>query len=246
MIVLALDTSHPRGSAAVARTGVETASVTLPEDGSHMVGLGPAVDRLLAGAGLAVGDVDRIALVIGPGSFTGLRIGLAFAKGLALGGSADLVCMGTLDLLAAAADGGATYLCPMIDARKDQVYGALYRRRAASTADATVVPPPVVPACAADPAAFVQRVVGVAGAETVAYFGTGALRYRDVIAAQSPDAVFPDVALTYPSARLLAELAPGLVPLTAEETGALEPTYLRPTDAVFQKLKRIDERTHHD
>ena len=82
MVILAVDTSLQVGSVALARDGTVLGTERFDEPSSHLVALGGAVERLLAAAGLAASDVARVAVVTGPGSFTGLRIGLAFAKGL--------------------------------------------------------------------------------------------------------------------------------------------------------------------
>ena len=82
MVVVAVDTSHTSGSAALARNGRFVAGDRFGDGASHLVSLGATVDGLLADQGLAPQDIERVALVAGPGSFTGLRIALAWVKGL--------------------------------------------------------------------------------------------------------------------------------------------------------------------
>ena len=81
---LGIDTAGPHGGVALARDGATVAAEALPP-GGHSSGLAPAVGRVLAAAGIALGDLTGIAVSEGPGSFTGLRIGLAWAKGAAMG-----------------------------------------------------------------------------------------------------------------------------------------------------------------
>ncbi|MGE5175062.1 MAG: tRNA (adenosine(37)-N6)-threonylcarbamoyltransferase complex dimerization subunit type 1 TsaB [Hyphomicrobiales bacterium] len=88
--ILGIDTAGPRGGIALAREGRAVASAPLAP-GGHSGRLAPAVARLLEEAGLALGDLAAIAVSEGPGSFTGLRIGLAWAKGAALGGAIPIV-----------------------------------------------------------------------------------------------------------------------------------------------------------
>lgn len=91
--ILGIDTAGPRGSIALAEDGAAGAPASLPE-GGHSTGLAPAIERLLASRGLAVRDLAGIAVSSGPGSFTGLRIGLAWAKGAAIGASIPLALVG--------------------------------------------------------------------------------------------------------------------------------------------------------
>ena len=99
---------------------------------SHGSSLTKAVDELLAAAGLGLEGLSGIALGLGPGSFTGLRIGVAYAKGLALASGLPIVGVPSLDAMAACAIAnlearvGAT-ICPILDARRGEVYSALYR-----------------------------------------------------------------------------------------------------------------------
>lgn len=98
-----------------------------PTSRSHVTSLPGLVERVLARAGLAVGDVEGLAISIGPGSFTGLRIGLGLAKGLAFAGGVPLAAVSTLEALAAASGAvpGET-VCAALDARKHEVYAAVF------------------------------------------------------------------------------------------------------------------------
>jgi tRNA threonylcarbamoyladenosine biosynthesis protein TsaB len=100
---------------------------TLRAQGSHAASLPGLVDRVLAEAGLDAEAVEAIAVSIGPGSFTGLRIGLGFAKGLCFAGSLPLVTVSTLEALAHAVEASpGTPVCAALDARKHEVYAALF------------------------------------------------------------------------------------------------------------------------
>jgi tRNA threonylcarbamoyladenosine biosynthesis protein TsaB len=87
----------------------------------------PAIDRLLTDAGWTVGALDGLAVAVGPGSFTGLRIGLSTAKGLAWARGIAVAAVPTLDAMAAALPFCALPVCPVLDARKGEVYCSLYR-----------------------------------------------------------------------------------------------------------------------
>ena len=88
--ILGIDTAGPRGSIALAENGRAGAAVPLPQ-GGHSSALAPAVERLLEGRGIGVRDLAGISVASGPGSFTGLRIGLAWAKGAAIGAGVPLL-----------------------------------------------------------------------------------------------------------------------------------------------------------
>jgi len=93
-----------------------------PASRSHVASLPALVERVLARASLAIGDVEGLAISIGPGSFTGLRIGLGLAKGIAFAGGLPLAAVPTLEALAevAGARPGQT-VCAALDARKQEV-----------------------------------------------------------------------------------------------------------------------------
>ena len=104
MILLALDTCLGACSAAIVDGAQVVASVSEPMTRGHQERLAPMARDLMAEGGLAFTRLDRIGVTIGPGSFTGLRVGLAFAKGLALALDRPCVGVGTLEALAASVE----------------------------------------------------------------------------------------------------------------------------------------------
>jgi tRNA threonylcarbamoyladenosine biosynthesis protein TsaB len=127
MRILALDTSGLVVSAAVAEDGRLIAETFLHYRKTHSQTLLPLIADMLGRIEMRVSDMDVLALAVGPGSFTGLRIGVCTVKGLAMPGNIPIAPVPTLDALAytCALFGGLT--CPIMDARRDQVYTALYR-----------------------------------------------------------------------------------------------------------------------
>jgi tRNA threonylcarbamoyladenosine biosynthesis protein TsaB len=121
MIVLALDTATGACSAAVIRDGTLLASRSEPMTRGHQERLAPLVQEVMSEAGLAFAEIDRIGVTVGPGSFTGLRVGLAFAKGLGLALGKPCIGIGTLEALAAS-DPGPGLTAAVIDAKRGQVY----------------------------------------------------------------------------------------------------------------------------
>ena len=121
MIVLGLDTSLGACSAAVVRDGRTLAAISEPMLRGHQERLAMLVQQTLLAGGVAFADLDRIGVTVGPGSFTGLRVGLAFAKGLGLALTKPCIGVGTLEALAAS-DPGPDLICAVIDAKRDQLY----------------------------------------------------------------------------------------------------------------------------
>ncbi len=129
-IILAIETSTDVCSAALSANGVTMDSIV--ETGSRMqtARLAPMIEELLKRNGFSVKDCSAVAVSSGPGSYTGLRVGVSMAKGLCFGAGIPLIGVGTLDILAAQgialSQTGADYVIPMIDARRMEVYQALY------------------------------------------------------------------------------------------------------------------------
>jgi tRNA threonylcarbamoyladenosine biosynthesis protein TsaB len=200
------------------RDGEVLAEGAYREERSHARSLSALVERVLAEAGLGIGDVEGLGVSIGPGSFTGLRVGLALAKGIAYAGGLPIAAVPTLEALAWAADApeGAP-VCAALDARKQEIYAALFTMTAAGPQRAT-------PDQALAPAALAARLppgcilVGDAGEV-----------YGAVLGAR---AVLRPFATHHPRGSVVARL--GWARLHAGEAtaiGPLEPVYVRPPDA---------------
>ena len=136
LIVLAWDTATDRCAAALIRWRKEEMEVLAEyagDSGLHSQLLPPRVARMLAEHELAPGQIDLLVVGCGPGSFTGLRTGLALAKGLALGSGRPVLGLGTLEVLAtqilAAEPDPEALTAPVIDARHGEVFTALYDRK---------------------------------------------------------------------------------------------------------------------
>jgi tRNA threonylcarbamoyladenosine biosynthesis protein TsaB len=137
MLILAVETSTPAGSIALVEApgGGEDpgerekiiGETILGTAENHSVRLMPALDGLLGGTALTIHQVRGIALGLGPGSFTGLRIAVSTVKGLALALKVPVVGVPTLDVLAYNLRYSSQTVCPVLDARKKEVYAALFR-----------------------------------------------------------------------------------------------------------------------
>jgi tRNA threonylcarbamoyladenosine biosynthesis protein TsaB len=127
-VILALETATMCGSVAIVTENRCVAEFSLQTSETHSRRLLAGVDWLLHETALEWPDIDAVAVSLGPGSFTGLRIGLATAKGLAMSAGAKLIGVGTLDGMAAQFSSAEDNLiCPVLDARKKEVYCGIYR-----------------------------------------------------------------------------------------------------------------------
>ena len=127
MKILAIDTSGPVCGVAVMKDGAIVYEASAINKMTHSVNLLPMIDTALQSAGLTVAELDRIAVVSGPGSFTGVRIGVSTVKGLAHAHNTPCVAVDALEAMAAGAGEFAGVICPIQDARAGQVYGAAFR-----------------------------------------------------------------------------------------------------------------------
>ncbi|MDE3058610.1 MAG: tRNA (adenosine(37)-N6)-threonylcarbamoyltransferase complex dimerization subunit type 1 TsaB, partial [Bacteroidota bacterium] len=133
MTILAIETATDICSAALVRDRAVLAHRSLSEKNIHSEKLLPMIDEILKESALRLHDVDAVAVSIGPGSFTGLRIGLSAAKGLAMGAGISLVPVPTLDALALETlhriPKEDAVVCPLIEAKRDEAFFSFYSAR---------------------------------------------------------------------------------------------------------------------
>ncbi len=176
MRLLALDTTTPNGSVALLEDEEVRAEIrTISE--SHSRWLVPALRDLIATAGWSMRDVDGYAVASGPGSFTGLRVGLSTVQGLALAAGRPCLGVTTLDALAFRGRASAETLVALVDAFRGEVFYARYDAQGRPIATPGVGP-------------LERALEGLAG--PVAFVGDGASRYRTEVLASYPQAVLPE------------------------------------------------------
>jgi len=212
--VLAVDTTTPRGSLAVAGPkGILAEARVLTAEG-HSRWLLSTASALLEGLGLDAWDLDVFAVTVGPGSFTGLRVGLGSVQGLALASGRPCVGLPTLDVVAAAARGSADTIVALLDAFRGEVYSGVYDSAGGLRGERSVGPLSALLEGLPPGTAFVGEID---------------VRMREAILSRVPGAVFPAT-----DAFLAAPLA--VMALQAAEAGAtvppsaLRPLYLRGAD----------------
>jgi tRNA threonylcarbamoyladenosine biosynthesis protein TsaB len=142
VLVLALDTTTRAGSVAVVRDGAVVSDVIGDPALTHGARLPTDLIRALDAASVSAADVDLLAVAAGPGSFTGLRVGIATMQGLAMATSRRIVPISVLDALAVAGANGKAPTAAWMDAQRGEVFAALYDERGRTvTIEATALPP---------------------------------------------------------------------------------------------------------
>lgn len=222
MITVGIDTSTPAGGVSLysSDTGL-LGEVRLVVKRSHSEQVIKSIDFILTATDTSLNDVDFFTVAIGPGSFTGLRVGLSTAKGFAYATGAPLVAVSTLEAFAFSFPASAKLICPLLDARRGEVYGALFRRNGRGVKR-------VLKESALDIRSLLESVDG----DTL-FAGSGAAAYKSVITETLGErAHFPCDNLMHPipSSLCIAGL------LKAEDGDfsdplSLSPRYLRRSEA---------------
>ena len=223
MRIIALDTATEVCGLALWMKDQVRAQISITQGLTHAKVLTGALQALLQETGTQVAEVDGWVVTQGPGSFTGLRIGISTAKGLALATGKPLAGVSTLSVLAHQARAQTDWICPMIDARRHQVYWALFQRQG----DDLV---PVLP----ERAGSVDEAMDLIGDRRPCVFiGNGARLYSEVIQAYvGGEAQLADDALHDLQPGMVARLgSQRLAQGAAENLHLFAPVYLRSADA---------------
>ncbi len=131
-LILNIDTATEHASVCLSRDGKLIAIESNPNQKDHAAFIQPAIKKLMASVGCDLSTIDAVAVSNGPGSYTGLRVGLSTAKGICYALDKPLILINTLEIIAAAIENtsnsnqGPTLYCPMIDARRMEVFTAVY------------------------------------------------------------------------------------------------------------------------
>ena len=225
MKLLVMDTSGPVCGVAVMEDEKVLCEYTAQNRNTHSANLMPMAEAALQSAGKTIGEMDAIAAVTGPGSFTGVRIGVATAKGLAHGAGIPCIPVDALEALSISAGGFDGVICPIQDARAGQVYGAAFRDGKRMTADE--------PLKLED---FLEKILPFG--ERFLFLGDGVPVHREkILEILGEKAVFAPAHLNY-----LRPSAAGVLALRSEARTDylnLQATYLRPPNA--QKNKKLLE-----
>jgi tRNA threonylcarbamoyladenosine biosynthesis protein TsaB len=217
MRVLAVDTSSARGSVALAENGMTLAETRLASSIQHSERLFASIEFIFRFAPFGLADVDLFAATRGPGSFTGLRIGLAAMEGFAAAYQKPSAGVSTLEALAWRTGIEDALVAPVTDARRGEVYAALYRRKAGLLVEE--IPPVCIE---------LGEWLGALPQTAIHFCGDGAERYRGLLV--NPDWRFHDTDL------YLAGTVAAMTEVSGH--GRLEPLYVRRPDAEVARERR--------
>lgn len=231
-VILSLDTATPCSSVAITTgtrdSGQVLASLDLTGNVSHSRRLLGSISWLMESIGLQWPDIDAVAVSLGPGSFTGLRIGMATAKGLAAAANKQMFGISTLDGLASKCVTD-NLVCSMLDARKKEIYTAFYRRNNQGLSER------VSEVAVISPQDLMEKIN-----EPTVLVGDGAVVYKTQFQERLGSMVtFVPCNLNVPQASALGLLA-GESYLEGDclEIGAAVPIYIRSSDAELNLLKK--------
>ena len=205
MLILGIDTSTKICTCSIfdSENGV-IAETSLSVKKNHSNIVMPIIDNLFKISDLTINDIDKIAVAIGPGSFTGVRIALGIAKGLAMALNKPLIAVNELDILEAIANGNENEIIPLIDARKERVY---YKYQNTYVDDY-----------------LINLISNFDKNKKYIFVGDGAINYKNILKDNLGDnAIVLPMYNAFPRASILCELA-----LNKEEANiyTLEPEYI--------------------
>lgn len=234
-IILSIDTATRGCTVSLTKGGLIDGEViglqVLNNDLTHSRRLLTTIDDVMVKAGLTWPQIEAVAVGLGPGSFTGLRIGMATAKGLVTSADIPLLGVSTLDALAACCcTDSSLQVCSVIDARKKEVYAAFYDCRAdgrlARDGDILAISPSMLAGCIK---------------EKVILVGDGVITYRVQLQEMLGEkAIFAPVHLHVPNASVIGFLAhEQMLNPSKASSESLAPLYVRASDAELSLGKRI-------
>lgn len=228
-LILALENSGMCGSIALISNSHCIAENSMLSKLTHSKRMLSSLERLLLETETEWSDIDAIAISLGPGSFTGLRIGLSTVKGLAMATGTPLIGVSSLDGLATQFNFTSMLICPLLDARKKETYTAFYRSdghgNVSRISDYLVLPPEDIIEQINEPTLFI---------------GDGAEAYRELLHDRLGDrAVFAPAQLNFAKASSIGFLA---LPLWQQKKflnpASAVPIYIRPSDAEINFNKK--------
>lgn len=226
-IILLIETATKSCSVAVAQNGTVLVKKEIKEQNAHATAITLFIDEVISNAKLTYQQIDAVAVSKGPGSYTGLRIGVSTAKGLCYALNIPLIAVDTLQAMANGfvlhhnLNHSNALFCPMIDARRMEVYCALFNISGSqiSKTEAKIIDP--------------QSFNDILSHKKVYFFGDGAAKCIDVLSAQSNAIILPDFINSAMDMSAVAHSK--FIANQFEDTAYFEPLYLKEF-IVLQKL----------
>jgi len=234
MKVLGIDTSTSCGSVGLINDGEVISDYLLNIHGTHSERLLGAIELVLREARCPIEGIDGWTISLGPGSFTGLRIGLSTVKGLAFATGKPVAGVSTLDVLASQIASTPHLICPILDARKKEVYTAFYRYGEACSLKR------LSPYQTMSPEDLVQKIK-----EQTIFLGDGVKTYRGFLLNSLPSwSIFPPAPLHFPHGSMVAKLGSELLQKgEGLDISTLIPIYVRSSEAEM-KWKETPKNRH--
>lgn len=230
MKVLSIDTATESASCAVLEDDKLLGEINFNFGKAHSVILMSMVDYLLSSVHIDISEIDGFVASKGPGSFTGLRIGMATTKGLCFGSKKAFISVSTLDALAFNLAYSSGVICPIMDALRGNVYTALYTFKGEDLqriSEYMVIP-------------IEELISKLKAYDTVNFIGDGIVKFREILGASISDCNFAPVHLNTARASSLGEIGMKLLKAgNKEDINSCTPLYLRKSQAEREYDKKM-------
>lgn len=228
MNILAIDTSSQNATVALINDERLIGEYTINNKKTHSQIIMPLIADLICKSGVDVGDIDVFATGIGPGSFTGLRIGVATCKALTQANNKKIIGVSSLEILAKSIKFTDKTVCPIIDARRGDVYNAIYKNGICVKNDRTI---------------SIENLICELENEETVFVGDGVNAYKDLIKEKmGNNAFFASESILMSKAGILGEIALERAQKSEfDDISALNPIYLRTSQAEREYNERVKE-----
>ncbi len=228
MKILAIDTSSVNATAAVCDENKILGEYTIAGERAHSQIIMPMIDELLKRCTIDIADIDAFAVALGPGSFTGLRIGIAAAETMAQALGKGIIGISSLDMINASFHHNDKYICPIFDARRNDVYNAVFKDGVKITPDRICD--------------FDLVLSEMQDRETI-FAGDAVLKYNDkILSFANPKWHIAPVNLMMQRASALADLAmKRALSGDFDDENSLKPIYIRPSQAEREYMETHGE-----
>ena len=230
MIVLSIDSSSKVATVALLNDDTLLGEYVINDKREHSVLLMPMIENLLKDCELTINDIDGFVVSKGPGSFTGLRIGMATVKGLSFGANKPYISLSSLDGLAYSISYFNGIICPIMDALRENVYTALYKNEDGEFKNIMEPTPMELP----DLLEMLKE-----KNEEVIFTGDGLLKHKEYIKANFPNAKFASNHVSLTRASSIGELGLNLLKQGIKDDPNSAPVYLKKPQAERELEKRM-------
>ena len=230
MIVLSIDSSSKVATVALLNDDTLLGEYVINDKREHSVLLMPMIENLLKDCELTINDIDGFVVSKGPGSFTGLRIGMATIKGLSFGANKPYISLSSLDGLAYSLSYFNGIICPIMDALRENVYTALYKNEDGEFKNIMEPTPMELP----DLLEMLKE-----KNEEVIFTGDGLLKHKEYIKVNFPNAKFATNHVSLTRASSIGELGLNLLKQGIKDDPNSAPVYLKKPQAERELEKRM-------